>query len=317
MSNPEHIALLRRGVQVWNENRPEWPDLVGADLSGLDLTGISFHGAQISDSVLRRAKLDGAMLQGAFLSGSDLTGASLRGANLYFTRLLHANLTDCDLARAKVVGATLDGATLIRASLSGANLQNAHLSQVDATECDFSDCSLVAASLVNTNLTRANLARSILGGASLVRAIVEDAVFDNAFVYGVGAWDLIGRPKSSENLRISSAASVTVTDLRVAQFVYLMLENAEIRTIIDTLTSKVVLILGRFFEARKHTLDALKTELRVRGFVPVIFDFEQPADRDVTETVTLLARNRATRRSAHTAHDPRITGTICDDERFA
>ena len=40
-------------------------------------------------------------------------------------------------------------------------------------------------------------------------------------------------------------------NLKVAQFVYLLLNNAEIRDVIDTITSKVVLILGR------HALERL------------------------------------------------------------
>ena len=41
-------------------------------------------------------------------------------------------------------------------------------------------------------------------------------------------------------------SEVTVDDLEVAQFVYLLLHNEKVRRVIDTITSKVVLILGRF-----------------------------------------------------------------------
>ena len=37
-------------------------------------------------------------------------------------------------------------------------------------------------------------------------------------------------------------------------------------------------------------LEALRQRLRELGFVSVIFDFEEPSSRDLTETVTLLAR---------------------------
>jgi hypothetical protein len=69
-----------------------------------------------------------------------------------------------------------------------------------------------------------------------------------------------------------------------------MLHNRKIRDIIDTLTSKVVLILGRFTPERKAVLDALREELRQHNYVPVLFDFEGPSSKDVVETVTLLAR---------------------------
>ena len=39
---------------------------------------------------------------------------------------------------------------------------------------------------------------------------------------------------------------------------YLLLNNEEIRHVIDTITSKVVLILGRFMPERKAILDAIR-----------------------------------------------------------
>jgi hypothetical protein len=80
-------------------------------------------------------------------------------------------------------------------------------------------------------------------------------------------------------------ATITVDNLKVAQFIYLMLNNAAIREVIDTITSKVVLILGRFTPSRKAILDALREELRKRNYSPVLFDFEKPASRDLTGTI--------------------------------
>ena len=71
---------------------------------------------------------------------------------------------------------------------------------------------------------------------------------------------------------------------------YLLLRNPEIRDVIDTITSKVVLILGRFTKPRKAVLNAIREELRSRNFVPVLFDFEKPASKDTTGTVETLAR---------------------------
>jgi hypothetical protein len=83
---------------------------------------------------------------------------------------------------------------------------------------------------------------------------------------------------------------ITVDNIEVAQFVYLLLNNQKIRDVIDTVTSKAVLILGRFTDERKAVLDALREELRKRDYLPILFDFSVPATRDITETVSLLAR---------------------------
>jgi hypothetical protein len=69
-----------------------------------------------------------------------------------------------------------------------------------------------------------------------------------------------------------------------------LLNNQKVRDVIDTITSKAVLILGRFTADRKTVLDALREELRKRNYLPVLFDFAVPATRDITETVSLLAR---------------------------
>lgn len=45
---------------------------------------------------------------------------------------------------------------------------------------------------------------------------------------------------------------ITVDSLDVAQFIYLLLNNYKIRDVINTVTSKTVLILGRFTPERKN-----------------------------------------------------------------
>jgi hypothetical protein len=69
-----------------------------------------------------------------------------------------------------------------------------------------------------------------------------------------------------------------------------MLHNQKIRDVIDTITSKAVLILGRFTDERKAVLDALREELRKRNYLPILFDFDKPTSQTTDETITLLAR---------------------------
>jgi hypothetical protein len=111
-------------------------------------------------------------------------------------------------------------------------------------------------------------------------------------IYGISAWGLKLERAKQQNLVIApvNEPSITVDNIEVAQFIYLMLHNQKVRDVIDTITSKVVLILGRFTDERKAVLDALREELRKRNYLPILFDFDVPATRDVTETVSLLAR---------------------------
>jgi hypothetical protein len=111
-------------------------------------------------------------------------------------------------------------------------------------------------------------------------------------VHGVSAWGLKLEGAKQQNLIITprDEPQITVDNIEVAQFVYLMLNNQKLRDVINTITSKAVLILGRFTADRKAVLDALRDELRRHDYLPILFDFEVPTTRDITETVSLLAR---------------------------
>jgi hypothetical protein len=256
MANPDHIAQLMKGVSAWNawrdENLDIRPDLNKANLGGADLSEANLSGAN-----LWRADLSGADLSGADLREADLSRANLSGADLFVADLREVNLSGADLS-----GANLSGATLTRADLSRADLSGADLSEAD----------LYAATLVETALTRADLTR--------------------CRIYGVSAWGVKLDGVKQRNLIITprNEPEIIVDSIEVAQFLYLLVDNKKIRHVIDTITSKVVLILGRFTDERKAVLDALREELSKRDYLPILFDFSVPATRDITETVTLLAR---------------------------
>src|SRR5260370_31446646 len=173
------------------------------------------------------------------------------------------------------------GATLIGVSLSGANLIRADLFRADLRE----------ANLFRTNLLEADCREAKLNRASMVETDLRGANLTSCSIYGISVWNVQLHGASQSNLIITDPKEpvITVDDLKVAQFIYLLLDNRDIRNVINTVTSKVVLILGRFTPKRKEVLDALKNELRKYNYLPVLFDFEKPASRDLTETVSTLA----------------------------
>jgi len=125
----------------------------------------------------------------------------------------------------------------------------------------------------------------------LVRTDLTGATLTQCFIFGISVWKVQLQGAVQNNLIITEydEPQITVDNLEVAQFIYLLLNNAKIRDVIDTITSKIVLILGRFTSERKAVLDALRDELRQKNYSPVLFDFEKPASRDLTETVSILA----------------------------
>ncbi len=196
----------------------------------------------------------------------DFSMANLREITLSYADFSYANLQRTDLSGAYLSFAYLRGADLHGADLSSAYLRGAYLGR-----SDLSSASLMGAVLINTNLEQANLV--------------------DCRIYGISAWDvhLEGAIQYNLVITLDNQPTITVDNLEVAQFIYLLLNNKKIRDVIDTITSKAVLILGRFTPERKTVLDALRDELRKRNYLPVLFDFEKPASRDLTETISTLA----------------------------
>ncbi|MDQ3683119.1 MAG: pentapeptide repeat-containing protein [Bacteroidota bacterium] len=167
---------------------------------------------------------------------------------------------------------------------SDANLTGAHFCRTD---------------LYETILSRAILHRANLQGTQLAMTNLEGAQLIECKIYGMSAWDLKLDGALQKDLNIIykrenvngewEESHITVGDLETAQFIYLLLNNPKIRNAINTITRKVVLILGRFSEERKKVLDALCDALQEKDLVPVVFDFKQSENRDLTETVQLLA----------------------------
>lgn len=317
MADENLVKILKQGSEVWNKWREEHPEITSPDLSGAVLNRVELDSCNLGGSDLNMAELDGASLKNAYLYNANLNGARLNGANLsacYLYRaelsgahleganlkaatLTEANLNDADLSEANLYSALVDNASLIKADLSYANLNFTNLNG-----SNLSDAYLRGANISNTNLAFSNLSRANLQQAVLIKTTIEGATISDCYIYGLSVWDLVGTPKEQSNLIITegptklnipqdnkSESKITVDDLQVAQFIYFMLENKNIRTILDSIASKSVLILGRFTNERKIILDAIRESLRTKNYLSILFDFEGPQSRNLTETVSTLA----------------------------
>ena len=216
----------------------------------------------------------------------------LRRANLRKANLLGANLTEANLTEARLTDATLRKANLIKADLRRGDLRGANLSEANFSRAELNGAYLSDANLTGANLTGADLRGGDLYGTTLVDTDLTGADLTGCRIYGASAWRLTLERTKQQNLVITDGEEpeITVDNIEVAQFIYLMLNNRKVRDVIDTITSKAVLILGRFTDERKAVLDALRDELRKRNYLPILFDFDKPRSRDTDETITLLAR---------------------------
>lgn len=365
VANPDHLALLNKGAEAWDDWRAAYPDVVpdlrgadfrgqrhigvtklsgvqlqgadlrgahlasfddtldlrGADMTDMDARGAFFVNADCTDAILRRAFLTGANFGAAKFVRADLREADLRGQDLG-----HANFQGADLREAILMGSSFTRSTLRRggssyqssghslifvggedvmqssdvvvsgADFTGADLSGANLRDANLTGSTFVRATMRGTDLRDANINLADLSEADLTGAKLQCAVLVDTKvrrtkFNGAFVYGISAWDLEFDQTEQSNLVVtpSDEPTITVDNLEVAQFVYLLVKNPKIRDVINTIGQKSVLILGRFTEERKNVVEAIRETLRQHGYLPIVFDFERSDNRDFTETVMTLA----------------------------
>jgi len=187
------------------------------------------------------------------------------------SQLLFTEITNCNFNNSMLYNSIIDGCKIEKCDLTGTmftsgKINNSEINNTILRKIDFRNTQLTADTFTKCDLS-------------------------NSKIFGVSAWKLSLIDTIQEDLRISDSnePKITIDNIEVAQFIYLLINNEKLRNIISTITSKVVLILGRFTADRMRVLNLLRDELRHKNYLPVLFDFENSPNRDITETVTTLA----------------------------
>ncbi len=167
------------------------------------------------------------------------------------------------------------------------DLTRIDLSGRDLTGINFKGVGLFKADLSNANLHNANLRQSIA-----IKANFSGSNLSGAYVYGISAWDVETDDNTNQkDLIITEPQTpiITVDNLQLAQFIHLLINNKNIRDVIQAVSNKAVLILGRFADGHIDILRQIKVKIRELGYLPILFDFDKPNNRNLTETVITLA----------------------------
>ena len=133
MANPEHLKILKQGVDAWKEWRRANPGMI-PDLEEADLREAHLRWADFTS-----ANLGGADFSAAGLRWAEVTVANLRGAGFHGADLSQADFREADLRGANLVGAHLRWTSLHRADLRGADLSRADLSGAGTYKSDFTN----------------------------------------------------------------------------------------------------------------------------------------------------------------------------------
>jgi TIR domain/Pentapeptide repeats (8 copies) len=172
MANQEHLEILKKGMDGWNQWRHENPDVIldlgeanlrSADLSGFDLSGAHMRRADLREANLRDAYLGGADLAGADLTLSDVRGGDLHKASFRWAVLIGANLTGVSLYEADFTGATLCRTVLSGAELAGVEFLDADLGSAVAT-----GAMMAGTRFLRTQVAGADFSQSMMQGTFLL-----------------------------------------------------------------------------------------------------------------------------------------------------
>jgi uncharacterized protein YjbI with pentapeptide repeats len=245
MANPEHLQILKQGVEVWNtwreQNRSIRPDLADAPLARAELQGVNLVEAELHGADLHSADFGEGNLRGANLTAADLAYSTLYRVNLARADLARAHLINTNLANANLTDAFLNGAHLATTNLAGAHLAGVHLLMAyllnpNMRGADVSGAYLNETVFSDINLTTVRgLETCIHFGPSILdhRTLARSGPLPLAFLRGCGLPDalieylpsLLGEPFQFYSCFISYASK----DHAFAERLYADLQNKGVR----------------------------------------------------------------------------------------
>ncbi len=179
MANPEHSAILKEGVSIWNDwrkNNPEIiPDLKGITLIGQNLGGFNLSKANLIDSDLRSAQFDDADFSSADLTGVRLTKTTVRNANF-----IGSFLKDAILILTQFEATRLNSAILVGANFEGSKFTNCDLSNADISNTRLSNLNIIAGDMKGIRLNKSQIINSIFTKINLNQAKFNGVYIDNS-----------------------------------------------------------------------------------------------------------------------------------------
>lgn len=197
MANPEHVEILKQGVDVWNKWREDNPKEI-PDLSEYKITPANLKNTNVFNKKDKQVELSGINFSGANLNYAKFYLCNLNGAKFFHAALDNASFNKAGLQLATFADASLDSATFENSDLLEAALPN-----ISGRSSKFEGCSLWFADLSNANLTFANFSGAWLWDSNLSGANLFCANFENTDV-GAVKFSRNTRQKAFQGIRAAT-----------------------------------------------------------------------------------------------------------------
>ena len=227
MADKHHLALLKEGPETWNAWRASDPN-ARPDLSDLNFEKDVWEAEHLYDlPTFEGVDFSNCNLRRIVARNSSFGRCRFDGCALQFSDLCFSQFDECSFCNVEMQVAKIGSAVFRGCVFDGTNL-----SYCTAEETDFSG---------------SRFSNSMFDNMSLVKTCFTGCELDGVSVYGISAWDLILDDTVQKEIVIPGESSaITLDNIELAQFIHLLIRNSRLRSVIDTITSKVVLILGRF-----------------------------------------------------------------------
>ena len=223
--NDNNVDELQKGSDFWNLWRKQNPK-IRPDLRNVNFTS-SFP------SKLRDYGLP--LFENTDFSNCDLHGVILRNGSYINCNFDRSDINWADFVDAYFEKCSFRNVSMRVSKIGSANFRNCIFENSDLSYCSAEETSFIGSIFINTRLEH----------MSLVKCDLENTKIENCFVYGTSTWDLNLNNSIQENIIITDDENdvISVDNLELAQFIYLLINNSKLRHVIETITSKVVLIL--------------------------------------------------------------------------
>lgn len=283
--------------------------------------GANISSADINNCIFKESNFDKILARYTHVNNTSMRSSSFNNGDFYRCEIRKSNISQSTFSGSDMTGSTwsvVDGrqSVFIKCNFASAEMHRFHgfqsnfksshwtnsiLKTSDFRRANFEDCKMDGSTVRGCSFGSATMPfmkwiNFSVADCDLRRAEISDSTFENGKIkdcriYGLAAWGVKFSQVEQSDLDISSKRDISIKCISVEYGIVIshFLHNESIKKYFETLSDKVVLILGRFTPSRKVFLEIIRYELKNAGYVPVLFDFDKPDTKDLTETVLALA----------------------------